>query len=134
MNQTIIIIDDDVEQIELLKLSIKQHDPKINCISFIYADDALKSLANYSILPDYIFIDFNLPRKEGIECLYELRKNSKYDKIKIIVYAKTVPDVIHEALLEAGADLIIEKPIKLSSYKTLISHIFNNFSSLRKVI
>lgn len=121
MSKTVILIDDDQDHLDLLKLTIKQIDSSISCISFIYADDAIKSLENFSKLPSCIFIDFNLPRKEGIECLYEIRRVEKYRSMKVIMYAKNAPDVIIEALKEAGADEVFEKPSKLSAYKELIS-------------
>ena len=121
MAKTIILIDDDQDHLDLLKLTIQQIDASVSCISFIYPDDAIKSLGNFSKLPDCIFIDFNLPRKEGIECLYEIRRKERYSSIKVIMYAKTMPDVIIEALKEAGADEVFEKPSNVSSYKELLA-------------
>jgi DNA-binding response OmpR family regulator len=123
MSKTILLIDDDQDHLDLLKLAIKQVDASLSCISFVYPDDALKMLTNFSELPSSIFIDFNLPRKEGIECLYEIRKNKRYENIKVVMYAAKVPAVVREALKEAGADVVFQKPGKLSDYKAIIEGI-----------
>src|SRR5690349_12648094 len=66
MTNTVILVDDDQDHLDLLKLAFKQFDPTLFCISFVYADDAQKALASFNTLPKCILIDFNLPRKEGI--------------------------------------------------------------------
>jgi CheY-like chemotaxis protein len=121
MKNSVILVDDDQDHLDLLKLAFKQFDPALSCISFVYADDAQKALANFSELPRCILIDFNLPRKEGIDCLYELRKNKRFDIVPIGVYAKNVSPIIKEALEEAGANLVFQKPAKLSDYHSIMS-------------
>ncbi len=123
MSKIILLIDDDQDHLDLLKLAVKQVDSRFNCISFVYPDDALKVLSTFSELPLCIFIDFNLPRKEGIECLYEIRKIQTYNDIKVAMYAAKVPAVVREALKEAGADVVFQKPGKLSDYKKIIEEI-----------
>lgn len=123
MSKTILLIDDDQDHLDLLRLAIKQVDPSLSCISFVYPEDALKMLNNFSELPLCVFIDFNLPRKEGIECLYEIRKVKAYRNIKVVMYAAKVPAVVREALKEAGASVVFQKPGKLSDYKAIIEDI-----------
>ena len=41
-------------------------------------------------LPDVLFLDINMPVKNGLECLQLLRQDRKYDNIPIIIYSTSV--------------------------------------------
>ena len=117
---TIILIDDDIDHIDLQKLAFKQIIPEAHCISFIYPDDAIKIISSIALPPDYVFIDFNLPGKQGIECLYFLRNDSKYKETRIVICANEVQGVVQEALKEAGANFVFKKPPNLAGYRSMI--------------
>lgn len=134
MSDTILLIDDDQNHLDLLKLALKKVDSSLSIISFVYPDDALKALRNFTKLPKCIFIDFNLPRKEGIECLYDIRKEKHFNNIIVAMYAAKVPPTVQEALEDAGANFIFQKPTKLSEYKNVIENILGGKEgNLRKL-
>ena len=37
--------------------------------------------------PDILFLDLNMPRKKGFECLAEIKRNEKLKSLPVIVYS-----------------------------------------------
>ena len=82
----IIVIDDDADDLELMKDAIAEVDSSLVCISFIYADEALQLLAKGQIIqPDYIFVDINMPRLDGPTFLETLRSQPEYENTPVIM-------------------------------------------------
>jgi two-component system chemotaxis response regulator CheY len=75
------------------------------------AEDGQKALAACSFLmPDAIFLDWNMPVMDGFEFLRELRKTPGGSKPKVIL-CTTENDVAHIArAMHAGADDYVMKP------------------------
>src|SRR6187455_3109893 len=51
-----------------------------------------EQLMNYLInkegpLPHIIFLDLNMPRKNGMECLKEIRSNEAFKAVSIVIYS-----------------------------------------------
>ncbi|HEY0047074.1 MAG TPA: response regulator, partial [Flavobacterium sp.] len=71
-------------------------------------------------LPDFIFLDLNMPEKGGKECLVEIRKHSKLKEIPVIIYSTSSSKKDIDDTYELGANLYITKP--------------NSFTELRKAV
>lgn len=111
MSKIFILIDDDPEDLSLMKSAIEQVDKTNHCISFLYSEEAIRVIRNeLSKMPDYIIIDMNMPGKNGLECLKELRENRQLKKTPIVLTSTKLNHTVKEALMEAGATYILEKP------------------------
>lgn len=106
-HKTILLIDDDVDEqfffIEALQ--------KINApVKFFFANGAKEGLTLVKFLsPDFIFIDFNMPQTNGLECLENIMHNGKHDYTKIIMYSTGLTDSMCEMALQKGASKCIKK-------------------------
>jgi CheY-like chemotaxis protein len=76
-------------------------------------------------LPEIIFLDINMPRKNGFDCLEEIR-NTKGDlkKVKIIMLSTSSNPENIELSKELGADLYAVKPSTFQGLKNLLQKIF----------
>ncbi len=79
-------------------------------------------------LPDVIFLDINMPRKNGIECLTEIKQNDKLKHIPIIIYSTSIYDAVAASLYEKGAHYYLQK----CDYSDLIDNISGILSLLKK--
>ena len=87
MNKVIFLIDDDIDDQEFFMEALKEVDPNIECYLASSCDDGLHLLNNSAVLPDYIFLDLNMPKVDGKKCLLELKKNTRLKDIPVIIYS-----------------------------------------------
>ena len=75
MDKQVLLVDDDIDDHEIFCMALENLE---NCYKCIFAKDgieALEILKNEEIfIPDIIFLDLNMPRMNGIDCLYEIKK------------------------------------------------------------
>ncbi len=70
--------------------------------------------------PHVIFLDINMPRKNGIECLKEIRENPRMKDIPVVIFSTTANENSIETTYSLGANCYICKP---SSHQLLIKAI-----------
>ena len=73
-------------------------------------EQLMEVLLNSNELPDILFLDLNMPRKNGFECLSEIKQNKKLNQIPVIIFSTSlVPDVV-ALLYKNGAKHYVCKP------------------------
>ena len=60
-------------------------------------------------VPDILFLDINIPCKDGISCIREIRKNKEYDSLPVIMYTGQRQDSRVEEAFREGANYYIVK-------------------------
>ncbi len=60
-------------------------------------------------LPDVLFLDFNMPRKNGAECLHEIKSNKKFQSLPTIIYSTSLHEAIANDLYDEGAHYFVHK-------------------------
>ena len=75
------------------------------------------------ILPDIIFLDLNLPRKNGIEILKEIKNNDKLKTIPIIMLSTSNSSQDIEKCYESHANSYIIKPVDFDKFIYIIKTI-----------
>lgn len=72
------------------------------------------------LVPDMLFLDLNMPRKTGYECLPEIKKNDKLKHLPVIIFSTSLDQTRVNLLYENGAHYYIRKPGEFSKLKELI--------------
>jgi CheY-like chemotaxis protein len=121
--QSIMIIDDDPDDIEVFFDAVREIDATIKCHSAKNGQEGLKVLKGLPDLPDFIFLDLNMPKMNGKQCLAELKKNANFRDIPVIIYSTSkIKDDIDECI-RMGAICFLTKPSKFSVLKSAISSV-----------
>ncbi|SHG04703.1 Response regulator receiver domain-containing protein [Flavobacterium segetis] len=76
-----------------------------------------------SILPNVLFLDLNMPKKNGVECLLEIKKNRKLDDIAIAIYSTSSSEEHIEETFVNGANIYIKKPNDFENLKKILSEV-----------
>src|SRR5258706_5266595 len=71
-------------------------------------------------LPHVLFLDLNIPRKNGLECLSEIRLNEKLKRLFVIIFSTSSELDIVNTLYKNGAHHYIRKPAEFSQLKKVI--------------
>ena len=110
------IADDDFEDFQLIKKTFQENKQNV-LLSHVedgqYLIDILKAQSKnnkFGDLPNLILLDLNMPRKDGLEVLKEIKENKILCKIPIIIFttSKTPKDI--EKAYELGASCYVSKP------------------------
>lgn len=96
---------------------------KINTIvqSLNDGEQLMDCLARADVrLPDFLFLDLNMPRKNGISCLTEIRGNPKLKDLFIAIYSTSDNEKDMEETFYKGANVYITKPNDFNALKQLL--------------
>jgi DNA-binding response OmpR family regulator len=109
---TCFLIDDDDDDQEIFSLALNNIDEAINCVMANDGIDALNKLSlDDNFTPDFIFLDLNMVRMNGRECLIEIKKIERLQEVPIIIYSTSSEQKdISETKLLGAADYIIKPP------------------------
>jgi len=75
--------------------------------------------------PDVIFLDLNMPRKNGFECLDEIKLSEKLKNIPIVIFSTSdQPEAINK-VYEQGASYFLTKPSSFPLLKQAIQKVLS---------
>ncbi|MEJ1222383.1 response regulator [Sediminicola sp. 1XM1-17] len=76
-------------------------------------------------MPEILFLDLNMPLKNGVECLSEIRADRFFDKLIIIIYSTSLNKDTVELLYRNGADYYIQKPSDYEGLKKVVKKVLD---------
>lgn len=110
----IVLIDDDSDDFNILSFILEDIGANVRISSLPETESFIQKLK--SDLPDLIFLDIAIPKKCGLECLLEIRKDPELAHIPVVVYTDSRnPQEIKKAY-QLGASLYVQKPTTYSEY------------------
>jgi CheY-like chemotaxis protein len=121
----VLIVDDDEDDRDLFSEALNQIDPSITCSMAKDGEEALRMLKLHRVRkPDMIFLDLNMPRINGIQCLKELKNDFALCNIPVVIYTTSKLKADKEITAKLGAVDFISKPtsftILVSTLKTVL--------------
>jgi DNA-binding response OmpR family regulator len=115
----ILLAEDDNDDFEFFKDALKDY-PEIELSRAYDGEVLMKMLKEGRIKPQIIYLDINMPRKNGMQCLKEIRSTPSLKKLPVVIMSTTRNDTIIGTFFEAGANCYICKPNVFSELKNLI--------------
>lgn len=106
----ILLAEDDADDRELFLEAISVVDPRIKVATVDNGETLMEHLDRSSEIPDCIFIDLNMPKKNGKECLKEIRENERLRTIPVIIYTTSLNTKDVDETYRRGASCFIRKP------------------------
>lgn len=121
MNYKILLADDDEDDCLFFKEALEYLPLNVNLSIVNDGVELMKFLANnFHNLPDILFLDLNMPRKNGFECLLEIKLLPELKNLPIIVFSTSLVPSIVDAVYEKGAIYYIRKPCDFAKLKKVI--------------
>ena len=118
------LIDDDIDELDVFTHALHSIDKSIKCTQVENVADAVKFLTVHS--PECIFIDFNMPRTNGLECLLELKKLGATTSSRIILYSNYIDEEICRKAMASGAHYCLRKPAMINLLSKRLKDILEN--------
>lgn len=131
MNQRhIFFIDDNTDDQFLFSEALVRLSARINCTFAQDAESALQLLTEPDTkLPELIFLDLNMPRMNGKECLRQLKGQPALKDIPVVVFTTSTSEEEKAISLQLGASAFVTKPNTFDQLKESISNTLQQYLS-----
>ena len=123
----VLIVDDDEDDRDLFCDAVNMVDSSINCIMARNGEEALEGLKSRAFhRPDIIFLDLNMPRLNGMQCLTALKQDPILEHIPIVICTTSKLKEDKKAAMQSGAADFVTKPTSLKELCEMISGVLVN--------
>jgi CheY-like chemotaxis protein len=120
-----LLIDDDQDDQEIFSMALEDINSDIQCVMASNGIAALEKLkATKPLIPDYIFIDVNMPRMNGMECLQEIQKLDHLKDADVFMYSTSSDEIMIKKSKALGAKDFIVKPPGLALLTEKLTQVF----------
>lgn len=118
----LLLADDDDDDCDFFKEALDEIPVTANLSMVHDGVQLMERLENTTLnnLPDVVFLDLNMPRKNGLECLAEIKANQKLQNLPVIIFSTSLDSEIVDNLYKKGASYYIRKPGDFSKLKKVI--------------
>lgn len=120
----VLLADDDADD----RLFFKEAMEEINIDTMVSIVNDGNELIDYlnrpdNYLPDILFLDINMPGKNGLECLRELRDDTRFSEILIVIYSTSNADRDIQEAFRYGANVYLKKPGDFAELKASLANV-----------
>ncbi len=111
LTKNIFIADDDSDDLILFEDALREVC-KDSLLTMAKDGQQLMQILDETVPPppDVIFLDLNMPRKNGFECLDEIKHSSKLKNIPIVIFSTSDQPEAVNRVYEQGAHHFLKKP------------------------
>ncbi len=121
--RTFLLVDDDTDDALLFGEVLEDVNPTIRLLTATDGIKALEALSNDDDIPEIIFLDLNMPRMDGKECLAEIKADERLKDVKVIIYTTSSHSADVEQTMQMGATAFITKPSNIHDLRNILSSI-----------
>ena len=120
----LLLADDDEDDCDFFKEALNE---LLLSTSLVTVNDGVQlmdflSESGAENLPDILFLDLNMPRKNGLECLTEIKQKQEYKDLPVIIFSTSLDRDIVDLVYQKGAVHYIRKPGEFAKLKKVIAN------------
>lgn len=123
--RTLLLVDDDQDDLDFFREAIDGSFDNIKCFPFTDPEFAIRQLSGDDINPDLIFLDLNMPKMNGRQCLAAIRSLPQYVKTPVIIYSTSAEKRDFEETRSLGASYFLTKPTQLHELRQQLGKILS---------
>jgi len=117
----ILLADDDIDDCRFFKKALEELLLSAHFTAVHDGEKLMKLLTNETNeLPHILFLDLNMPRKNGFECLKEIKNSKKLKNLPVVIISTSLEQTVLDILYNCGAQYFIRKPSDISQYTKII--------------
>lgn len=120
----LLLADDDQDDCEIFREALEEITLPIR-FSTVHDGQQLMDWLNEhkDTLPDVLFLDMKMPRKNGFDCLAEIKKDAALCSLPVVIYATSIYFQPIEEMYHLGALHYIQKPAVFERLRKIIEKI-----------
>lgn len=116
----ILLADDDEDDRYFFERALSAIPIPTRLTTVVDGEKLMAYLGNHTTkLPDVLFLDLNMPRINGSECLQEIERNEKLKQLPVIIYSTSLPNGTADTFYNRGAYYYVRKTDTSGLQKTL---------------
>jgi CheY-like chemotaxis protein len=119
---TVFYTDDDEDDLSIFADAVESLPKKIELLTYNGGEKLLRAIYNPPPTPHVVFLDLNMPGKNGFDVLIELRNSEEKKDIPIVIFSTSSEPGIIEKCRVLGANFFITKPILMHDIVKSIEH------------
>jgi CheY-like chemotaxis protein len=119
-NRHILLADDDADDCALFKEALDELKDDSQLTTVCNGEKLMQLLYTSEHLPDVLFLDLNMPLKNGFECLSEIKRNENLCRLPVIIISTSFDRTTADRLYKNGAKHCIRKPNDFEKLKEVI--------------
>jgi two-component system, chemotaxis family, response regulator Rcp1 len=124
----ILLVEDNPGDVELTEDALRRSKVATRVSVVNDGDDAMEYLRRQSsyrdeCIPDLVLLDLNLPKKDGMEVLKEMREDEGLKHIPVVILTTSEAERDILASYKLGANCFISKPVDLNEFRKVVESI-----------
>lgn len=121
----VLLADDDPDDRDLFEEAAGVLNRDITMTMVKDGVQLMDTLLSQVPLPDMIFLDLNMPKKNGKECLQEISLHSRLQRVPIIIYTTSLNPIDIDDTYSSGAFRFFKKPNSFEELKEILNKAFD---------
>lgn len=118
MSKSILLVEDDADDRMLFTEALYELTTDIRLTTASHCDDGIDSLIRpHDELPDLVVMDINMPGKNGLECLEDIRNHSRLNTLPVVILSTDTDESVIRDAYRRGANFYISKPNSFQALK-----------------
>lgn len=123
----VLLADDDADDRMIFEEAIQELNLPVVVTTIKDGHELMHYLTRSGIiLPQILFLDLNMPLKNGFQCLQEIRSLKAFHEIYMVIYSTTARPADIQMAYDHGASLFIQKPNSYNDLKNLLLKILTS--------
>jgi CheY-like chemotaxis protein len=119
----ILLADDDIDDCRFFEEALKAL-PILTSLTTVHDGEQLMNYLTQHAghLPNVLFLDVNMPGKNGFECLTEIKQNESLKDLPVVMFSTSGSPENISVLFKTGADVYVRKPANFAQLVQVIHH------------
>ena len=127
MTHTILIIDDNLDDVEIAKRILARMGRKWDLETAPRGEVALELLHSGTDLPSLILLDLKMPGMSGFDVLHKIRADERMKHIPVILVTSSSLEADEKKGYEAGADAFLHKAFDIDRFSKDMKSLMDRF-------
>lgn len=126
----ILLIDDDEDEAYIFMEALRDIYSSYQCDWATNAEQGMQLLGKG--LPDIVFLDINMPKIDGFDCLGMIRKKEEFKEIPIVIYTTGFNKQMERKALEMGAVGCLQKTNSIGVLSKILKAVLEQEQTLQQ--
>lgn len=126
MPKSILLVEDDADDRMLFTDALSELELDVHLKTASHCDDGIEALISpLDELPDVVVMDINMPGKNGLECLEDIRNHARLKTLPVVILSTDNDESVIRDAFRRGANFYITKPNSFQALKKEVQKILS---------